>query len=276
MALQIGDTAPDFEAETTEGKIRFHDWIGDHWVVLFSHPKDFTPVCTTELGTMARLKPEFDKRNVKIIGLSVDPVDNHKKWAGDIKDVVGFAPNYPMIGDTDLKDLQALRHAAGKHERHLGRPHAGRQPDRAQRLRHRAGQEGQAGPGLPDDHRPQFRRGAARRSIRCSSPPSTASRRRRTGNRARTSSSPAPSPTTRPRSSIRKAGRRRSLISASCRSRGSKFVPVSALITRARLRPRSLHSAIALGRERLQCWCCITPPIPRAARRFAWCSTRRG
>jgi thioredoxin-dependent peroxiredoxin len=103
MALQIGDTAPDFEAETTEGKIRFHDWLGDHWAVLFSHPKDFTPVCTTELGTMARLKPEFDKRNVKIIGLSVDPVDNHKKWSADIKDVVGFAPNYPMIGDTDLK-----------------------------------------------------------------------------------------------------------------------------------------------------------------------------
>ena len=102
MALAIGDTAPDFEAETTEGKIRFHDWIGNNWVVLFSHPKDFTPVCTTELGTMARLKPEFDKRGVKIIGLSVDPVDNHKKWAADIKDVVGFAPNYPMIGDTDL------------------------------------------------------------------------------------------------------------------------------------------------------------------------------
>src|ERR1700685_3907924 len=103
MTLQIGDTAPDFEADTTEGHIHFHDWIGNSWVVLFSHPKDFTPVCTTELGTMARLKPEFDKRNVKIIGLSVDTVDNHKKWASDIKDVVGFAPNYPMIGDTDLK-----------------------------------------------------------------------------------------------------------------------------------------------------------------------------
>ena len=102
MALAIGDTAPDFEAETTEGKIHFYDWIGNSWVVLFSHPKDFTPVCTTELGTMARLKPEFDKRGVKIIGLSVDPVDNHKKWSQDIKDVVGFAPNYPMIGDTDL------------------------------------------------------------------------------------------------------------------------------------------------------------------------------
>ncbi len=107
MTLAIGDTAPDFEAETTEGKIRFHDWLGNSWGMLFSHPKDFTPVCTTELGTMARLKPEFDKRNTKIIGLSVDPVDNHAKWAVDIKDVVGFAPNYPMIGDTDLKVAKA-------------------------------------------------------------------------------------------------------------------------------------------------------------------------
>src|SRR6186713_1406850 len=107
MALAIGDTAPDFEADTTEGKIRFHEWLGDSWGVLFSHPKDFTPVCTTELGTMARLKPEFDKRNTKIIGISVDPVDNHKKWAVDIKEVVGFAPNYPMIGDTELKISKA-------------------------------------------------------------------------------------------------------------------------------------------------------------------------
>ncbi len=102
MALSIGDTAPDFEAETTEGKIRFHDWIGDKWVVLFSHPKDFTPVCTTELGYMAKIKPEFDKRGVKIIGLSVDPVDKHSKWADDIKETQGFAPNYPMIGDVDF------------------------------------------------------------------------------------------------------------------------------------------------------------------------------
>jgi thioredoxin-dependent peroxiredoxin len=107
MTLAIGDMAPDFEAETTEGKVRFHDWLGNTWGVLFSHPKDFTPVCTTELGTMARLKPEFDKRNTKIIGLSVDPVDNHKKWSADIKDVVGFAPNYPMIADTDLKISKA-------------------------------------------------------------------------------------------------------------------------------------------------------------------------
>jgi alkyl hydroperoxide reductase subunit AhpC len=103
MALQINDTAPDFEAQTTEGRIRFHDWIGDSWAVLFSHPKDFTPVCTTELGYMARIKPEFDKRHVKVIGLSVDPVENHEKWSADIRETQGVAPNYPMIGDTDLK-----------------------------------------------------------------------------------------------------------------------------------------------------------------------------
>ena len=103
MALALNDTAPDFEAETTQGKIKFHDWIGDSWAVLFSHPKDFTPICTTELGYMAKIKPEFDNRGVKIIGLSVDPVENHTKWAEDIKETQGFAPNYPMIGDTDLK-----------------------------------------------------------------------------------------------------------------------------------------------------------------------------
>jgi alkyl hydroperoxide reductase subunit AhpC len=103
MPLQIDDIAPNFTAETTEGKINFYDWAGDHWVVLFSHPKDFTPVCTTELGAVARLKPEFDKRGVKVIGLSVDPVDNHAKWSKDIAETQGMAPNYPMIGDTDLK-----------------------------------------------------------------------------------------------------------------------------------------------------------------------------
>jgi alkyl hydroperoxide reductase subunit AhpC len=101
--LKIGDTAPDFEVLTTEGPIKFHNWIGDSWAVLFSHPKDFTPVCTTELGYMAKLKPEFDKRNTKVIGLSVDPVDNHKRWAEDIRETQGHAPNYPMIGDTELK-----------------------------------------------------------------------------------------------------------------------------------------------------------------------------
>src|SRR6201988_3638794 len=102
MALAINDTAPDFEAETTEGKIKFHDWIGDKWVVLFSHPKDFTPVCTTELGYMAKVKPEFDKRGVKIIGLSVNPTDRHSGWAAEIKETQGFAPNYPMIADVDF------------------------------------------------------------------------------------------------------------------------------------------------------------------------------
>ncbi len=102
MTLQLNQTAPDFEAETTQGHIRFHDWAGDSWVVLFSHPKDFTPVCTTELGAVARLKPEFDRRNVKVIGLSVDPVENHAKWAKDIEETQGTAPNFPMIGDTEL------------------------------------------------------------------------------------------------------------------------------------------------------------------------------
>jgi thioredoxin-dependent peroxiredoxin len=102
MALQIGSTAPDFEAETSMGRIRFHDWIGDSWAVLFSHPRNFTPVCTTELGYMASIKPEFDRRGVKIIGLSVDPVENHAKWAQDIADTQGTAPNYPMIADADF------------------------------------------------------------------------------------------------------------------------------------------------------------------------------
>ena len=102
MTLKIGDTAPDFEAETTEGTIRFHDWIGDSWAVLFSHPRNFTPVCTTELGYMASIKPEFDRRNVKIIGLSVDPVGNHEKWSSDIEETQGTAPNYPIIGDKDF------------------------------------------------------------------------------------------------------------------------------------------------------------------------------
>jgi alkyl hydroperoxide reductase subunit AhpC len=103
MTLKIGDTAPDFEVQTTEGNIRFHDWIGDSWAVLFSHPKDFTPVCTTELGYMAKLNPEFAKRGVKIIGLSVDPVDDHKRWMQDIQDATGYMPNYPMIGDSEIK-----------------------------------------------------------------------------------------------------------------------------------------------------------------------------
>jgi alkyl hydroperoxide reductase subunit AhpC len=107
MSIRIGDQAPNFTANTTEGPIDFHQWIGNSWAVLFSHPKDFTPVCTTELGYMAKLKPEFDRRGVKVIGLSVDPVDRHSQWANDIKETQGHAPNYPMIGDTDLSISKA-------------------------------------------------------------------------------------------------------------------------------------------------------------------------
>ena len=107
MALRIGDTAPDFEAETTQGKIKFHDWLGDSWGIIFSHPKDFTPVCTTELGYMAKLQPDFQKRNVKVIGLSVDPVDRHSGWVRDIEETQGYAPNFPMIGDTTLEIAKA-------------------------------------------------------------------------------------------------------------------------------------------------------------------------
>ena len=107
MALQLGDTAPDFEADTTEGRIGFHDWIGSSWAVLFSHPKDFTPVCTTELGYMAKIKPEFDRRGVKVIGLSVDPVDRHGEWAKDIEETQGTAPNYPIISDADFNISKA-------------------------------------------------------------------------------------------------------------------------------------------------------------------------
>ena len=130
MSLTIGDTAPDFTAETTEGTINFHDWIGDSWAVLFSHPKDFTPICTTELGYMASIKSEFDKRGVKILALSVDPLDKHAAWAADIEETQGTAPNYPMIGDTDFAVSKALRDARRRRQRRPGRPHRGRQPDR--------------------------------------------------------------------------------------------------------------------------------------------------
>ena len=221
MALAIGDTAPDFEAETTEGKIRFHEWLGNSWGVLFSHPKDFTPVCTTELGTMARLKPEFDKRNTKIIGLSVDPVDNHKKWSQDIKDVVGFAPNYPMIGDTDLK----ISKAYGMLPASTSGTSEGRTPADNQTVRNVF----VIGPDkkiklilvYPMTTGRNFDEVLRVHRTRSSSPPSTAWRRRRTGNRARTSSSPAPSPTTKPRSFIPAATSSRSPISASRRSRSS-------------------------------------------------------
>ena len=161
MALTIGDTAPDFEAETSEGPIHFHEWLGDGWAVLFSHPKDFTPVCTTELGYMAKIKPEFDRRGVKIIGLSVDPATDHERWANDIEETQGTRPNYPIIGDADF----AISKAYGMLGADVsGDPHdrtARRQPDRSQRVRDRPRQEDQAGSRLPDDDRPQLRRGPA-------------------------------------------------------------------------------------------------------------------
>ena len=162
MSIRIGDTAPDFEAETTEGKINFHDWIGDSWAVLFSHPKDFTPVCTTELGYMASIKPEFDRRGVKIIGLSVDPLDRHADWAKDIEETQGTAPNYPIISDADfnVSKLYEMLPADTSGDPLSRTP--GRQPDGPQRVRDRTRQEDQADPRLPDDHGPQLRRGAAR------------------------------------------------------------------------------------------------------------------
>ena len=157
MALQLGSVAPDFEAQTTEGPIRFHEWIGDSWAVLFSHPKDFTPVCTTELGYMAKIKPEFDKRNTKLIGLSVDPVDKHAQWSEDIKETQGHAPNYPMIGDTDLSisKLYGMLPAdlAGTSDGQDG----GGQHDGPQRLRDRPRQEGEADHRLSDDDGAQLR-----------------------------------------------------------------------------------------------------------------------
>ena len=160
MALQIGDIAPDFEAESTEGRIRFHEWIGDSWAVLFSHPKDFTPVCTTELGYMAKIKPEFDRRDVKIIGLSVDPTDRHEEWARDIEETQGQAPNYPLIGDVDfnVSKLYGMLPAATEGDP-LARTPADNQtvrnvfvigPDKKVKLIC-----------LSDDDGPQFRRGVA-------------------------------------------------------------------------------------------------------------------
>ena len=138
MTLRINDMAPDFEAETTQGRIRFHEFIGDSWCVLFSHPKDFTPVCTTELGYMAGLQSEFEKRNCKIIGLSVDPVADHGKWAADIEKSQGHKVNYPMIGDSELKIARALRDAAGRCGRDVRRPHRRQQRYRSHGVRDRS------------------------------------------------------------------------------------------------------------------------------------------
>jgi len=155
MSLRINDTAPNFTAQTTQGPLNFHEWIGDHWAVLFSHPKDFTPVCTTELGYMARIEPEFTNRNTKIIGLSVDPVENHSKWAADIEETQGARVNYPMIGDTDLA-VAKLYDMLPAEETGTCEGHCCNQRHGAIRLRHRAGQEDQIDDDLPDGHGPQL------------------------------------------------------------------------------------------------------------------------
>ena len=165
MGLRIGDTAPDFEADSTEGRLRFHDWIGSSWAVLFSHPKDFTPVCTTELGYMAKIKPEFDRRNVKIMGLSADSAGDHARWAARHRGDAGPRAELPGDRGRRLQRFEAVRHAA---RGHLGRPskaHSRGQPDSPQRLRDRPGQEDQAHPRLPDDNRAQLRRSAARHRL---------------------------------------------------------------------------------------------------------------
>ena len=162
MALQLGDEAPDFTADSTEGELKFHEYLGDSWGVLFSHPKDFTPVCTTELGYMAKLKPEFDKRNVKIVGLSVDPVDKHSTWAADIEETQGYAPNYPLIGDADfnVSKLYGMLPASVS-----GDP-ADRTPADNQTVRNvfviGPDKKVKLDPRLPDDDGPQLRRGAPR------------------------------------------------------------------------------------------------------------------
>ena len=144
-------------ADSTEGPIRFHSWIGDAWCVLFSHPKDFTPVCTTELGYMAKIKPEFERRNCKIIGLSVDPIESHQKWLKDIEETQGHAPNYPHDRRSHLKVAKLYGMLPADAGERIRRPHGRRQPGRAQRVRHRTGQEDQADAGLSHDHRPQLR-----------------------------------------------------------------------------------------------------------------------
>ncbi len=162
MSLRINDEAPNFTAETTQGTINFHEWIGDGWAVLFSHPKDFTPVCTTELGYMAGLEPEFKKRNTKIIGLSVDPVSSHGKWAADIEETQGHKVNYPMIGDPELKVAKLydmLPADAGTTSE--GRTAANNATVRT-RFRRRSRQEDQADAGLSDEHGAKFRRSPAR------------------------------------------------------------------------------------------------------------------
>ena len=161
MALRIGDEVPNFTAQTTEGTIDFHDWIGNGWAILFSHPKDFTPVCTTELGYMAGLEPEFEKRNCRVIGLSIDSVDDHEAWSKDIEETQGHAVNYPIIGDTDLDVAKAFDMIHPQRDRQGEGADRRRQRHHSFGVRDRPGQDREAHADLPHEHRTQLRRGAA-------------------------------------------------------------------------------------------------------------------
>ena len=179
MSLRINDTAPDFTAETTQGKISFHDWIGDKWAILFSHPKDFTPVCTTELGYMAKIEPEFTKRNAKLIGLRASTRSTPTaRWLKDIEETQGAKVNYPMIGDHDLKVAKLYNMLPAEEPGTSDGRTAATNADRALGLRHRPRQEDQADAHLPDDARAATSTRSCACSTRCSSPPSTRSRRR--------------------------------------------------------------------------------------------------
>ena len=176
--LRINDEAPNFTAETSHGTINFHEWIGNGWAILFSHPKDFTPVCTTELGYMAGLQPEFEKRNCKIIGLSVDPVSSHSKWAVDIEETQGHKVKYPMIGDPELKVAKLYDMLPGGRRKYFRWPHRGYQCHRSHRVRDRPRQEGQIDAQLSDEHRAGISTKCCAWWIPCSSPPSTRCPRR--------------------------------------------------------------------------------------------------